>query len=68
MKNSFTIDRVLRIIIGISIIAAGIIFSSPWGLIGILPLLAGIINKCPSFIPGKYSACDIPAEETQKEN
>ena len=63
MKKSFTIDRVLRITIGTSIIIAGIIFSSPWGLIGVVPLLAGVINKCPSFMPGRYSACELPADE-----
>ncbi len=66
-KSSFPIDRIIRITIGSSIIIAGIIFSSPWGIVGVMPLLAGVINKCPSFLPAKYSACEIPVKDGYKE-
>lgn len=47
-KNVGTIDRSIRIITGLIFLwlaAAG----SIWGLIGLLPLLTGIIGWCPPY-------------------
>jgi membrane-associated protease RseP (regulator of RpoE activity) len=44
------IDKVLRIIVGIALIAAaatGVI--GIWGWIGVLPLLTGLFNFCPLY-------------------
>lgn len=46
-KNVGTIDRVLRVIVGVVLIglaAAGII--GWWGYIGVVPLLTGVISSC----------------------
>ncbi|MBP0637381.1 DUF2892 domain-containing protein [Cupriavidus sp. AcVe19-6a] len=48
--NVGTIDRVLRIVIGlvlISLAATGRV--GAWGWIGILPLLTGIVRVCPAY-------------------
>ncbi len=47
--NMGTVDRVIRIIIGIAILALGVIFRSWWGLLGLLPLLIASINFCPLY-------------------
>lgn len=47
-KNVGTIDRSIRIIAGLvflGLAAAG----STWGLIGIVPLLTGILGWCPPY-------------------
>jgi sulfite exporter TauE/SafE len=44
-------DRILRIIAGIAIFALGFYYSSWWGLVGIVPLLTGLIRWCPLYIP-----------------
>ncbi len=44
-------DRIIRIVVGLLIGAAGVIFKSWWGLIGILPLLTGIFGFCALYIP-----------------
>jgi len=50
-KNVGKIDRLIRIIIGIIIIAFGIYFKSWWGIIGLIPIVTGIIRFCPLYVP-----------------
>ncbi len=50
-------DRVLRIIIGLLVLSAGLMFSSWWGLIGLVPLLTGIMKWCPAYCPLNISTC-----------
>jgi vacuolar-type H+-ATPase subunit I/STV1 len=48
-KNVGTVDRVLRIIVGIVLITWGIISQNWFGLIGIVPLLTATIGWCPLY-------------------
>lgn len=50
-KNVGNIDRIVRIILGIVILALGIYFKSWWGLVGLLPILTGTIRYCPLYVP-----------------
>lgn len=48
--NVGTIDQVLRIVVGLALLA--IVFvgpQTPWGWIGIVPLLTGVIRFCPLY-------------------
>lgn len=51
------LDRILRIIAGLLIIALGLYFQSWWGAVGAVPLLTGIIGICPAYLPFKLSTC-----------
>lgn len=53
--NVGKIDRILRIISGLAIIAGGVYMQSWWGAIGIVPLLTGIICWCPAYLPLRIS-------------
>lgn len=44
-------DRRVRIVAGMALLAAGCYFQSWWGLVGLVPLLTGIIRWCPAYIP-----------------
>ncbi|GGZ78065.1 hypothetical protein GCM10007161_06800 [Ignatzschineria indica] len=49
-KNIGTLDATIRIIVGIIILS--LVFIGPkslWGLIGLVPLLTGIIRYCPLY-------------------
>lgn len=48
-KNVGSIDKTVRIILGVIIFGAGIYFQSWWGLIGIIPLMTGMMGSCPIF-------------------
>ncbi len=44
-------DRIIRIVVGLLIGAAGVVFKSWWGLVGIIPLFTGIIGFCGLYLP-----------------
>lgn len=50
-KNVGGIDKTLRIILGVVILALGVMNSSILGLIGLIPLLTGLISWCPLYVP-----------------
>lgn len=53
--NVGTIDRLLRIIVGLIIAILGVWFDSWWGLIGIIPIATGLFSFCPLYLPLKIS-------------
>ena len=61
-KNVGGIDRGLRIIIGLVILVLGIVFKSWWGVIGLIPLLTGLIGWCPIYLPFGLSTCKLKKE------
>lgn len=46
-------DKIIRIIIGIVILALGYFFNTWLGLIGLLPILAAIFGRCILYYPLK---------------
>ena len=50
--------RVIRIIAGLILIAVGVVTGIVWFYLGILPLIAGLVNFCPLCIITKK--CDLP--------
>jgi len=51
MKNVGGIDKNLRIVAGIVLIASVFLVPvmNPWGYIGVVPLLTGLFNFCPLY-------------------
>lgn len=44
------LDRVLRILVGLALIGWAVFFQGPvWAWIGILPLLTGLVRRCPAY-------------------
>lgn len=48
-KNTGIIDRLIRVPLGIVIIAAGFYFEAFWGLVGVIPLMSGLSGFCPLY-------------------
>lgn len=49
-RNIGNIDRLLRIVIGIVLIALVFVGPrTPWGWIGLVPLLTALIGTCPLY-------------------
>ncbi|MFV0267262.1 MAG: DUF2892 domain-containing protein [Draconibacterium sp.] len=57
-SNVGTTDRLIRVIAGLILAIAGIIFDSWWGLIGIIPLATGLFKFCPLYLPFKLSTTE----------
>lgn len=50
MKNVGTVDRILRVVAGLALL--GLVFvgpQTPWGWIGIVPLLTAFVGFCPAY-------------------
>lgn len=58
--NVGSIDRILRIIVGAALI--GLVFvgpQTPWGWIGLVPLLTAIVGWCPAYTLLGLSSCPL---------
>lgn len=54
------VDRILRIIVGIALIAVALFSQheyAVWGWVGIVPLATGIIRWCPAYLPLGVKTC-----------
>lgn len=57
-RNEHTIERAVRVIVGLGLLA--IVFVGPqtkWGLIGLLPLVTGLVGSCPIYTVLGVSTC-----------
>lgn len=61
-KNVGSVDKVVRLIAGLVIIAFGILYQSWWGLIGIILLFTSTTGWCPAYLPFGVSTCKTKAE------
>jgi hypothetical protein len=60
MKNVGGIDKTLRIVVGVILIA--LVFVGPqtvWGWIGLVPLLTGLVGFCPIYKLFGLSSCPL---------
>ena len=58
MKNVGTVDKVIRIILGLVLLALVLVGpQTPWGWIGIIPLATGLIGFCPLYSVFGINTC-----------
>jgi len=58
LKNIGRWDRVLRIVVGVALLA--LVFVGPktlWGLVGLVPLISGLAGICPAYAIAGVSTC-----------
>ena len=56
-RNVGNVDRMIRILLGLVIIALGFYFNSWLGAIGIIPLFTATVGWCPLYLPFGLSTC-----------
>lgn len=56
--NVGSIDRMIRIIIGLVIAIIGVVFESWWGLLGVVFLATGLFKCCLLYIPFNISTAE----------
>jgi hypothetical protein len=57
-KNVGGVDRILRIIVGLGLISLVFVGpQTPWGWIGVIPLLSAIVGFCPAYRLIGLSTC-----------
>lgn len=59
-RNIGTIDRVLRILVGVVLIALTVNGTIGWwGWLGVIPLLTGLVRTCPAYSLLGVNTCGV---------
>ena len=53
------IDKVVRILVGIALIAWALLGGPAWAWIGVLPLGTGLVNWCPAYSLLGMNTCPL---------
>ncbi|OYZ17034.1 MAG: hypothetical protein B7Y35_03835 [Sphingomonadales bacterium 28-64-96] len=60
MRNEGTIDRVLRVGLGVALIALVFVGpQTPWGWLGLVPLFTGLVGFCPLYRLVGVNTCKL---------
>jgi hypothetical protein len=50
MRNEGTVDRTIRVVVGLALLSLVFVGpATPWGLVGLVPLLTGLVGFCPLY-------------------
>jgi len=64
--NEAPFDRVLRVILGVVLLSLVIVGPKTlWGLVGMVPLLTGLVGFCPLYKLLGLSTCPAPGGHKQ---
>ena len=59
-RNEGTIDRALRVIAGAALVSLVFVGpETPWGWIGLVPLVTGLVGNCPVYSLLGISTCPM---------
>lgn len=59
-RNENTTDRVLRVLVGAGLVSLVFVGpQTPWGWVGLVPLLTGIVGSCPLYTLLGLSTCPM---------
>ena len=58
-KNVGSIDKIIRLVAGVALLAWAIVGGNVWGWIGIVPLATAIMGWCPAYLIFGINSCPI---------
>mgnify|MGYP003449428507 len=59
-KNEGTVDRAVRVIAGIAMVSLAFVGpKTPWGYLGLLPIVTGLLGSCPAYTLFGLSTCPM---------
>lgn len=56
------VDKILRIVVGLGLLGLVLFLDGNarwWGLVGLIPLLTGLVNFCPLYTLFGFSTCPM---------
>jgi hypothetical protein len=66
VHNVGTVDRVIRIVAGLALIAGSLLgYIGLWGWIGVVVLATGLFRFCPAYLPFGFRTCAAGADKAQ---
>jgi hypothetical protein len=63
-KNVGGIDKTIRVIVGVIIIALGVVYNSWWGAIGLIPIATALVGWCPPYALLGINTCKHKPKES----
>lgn len=58
--NEGTLDRAARIVLGLGVLSLTVVGPQTlWGLVGLVPLLTGLVGSCPVYTLFGISTCPM---------
>lgn len=59
-RNEHVVDRALRVLLGIAALALVFVGPmTPWGWLGVIPLVTGLVGSCPLYRLVGLSTCPV---------
>ncbi|GAB4015166.1 MAG: DUF2892 domain-containing protein [Bdellovibrio sp.] len=59
-KNEGTIDRAARVVVGLGLLSIAFVGpQTPWGYVGVVPLLTGLMGWCPLYTVLGINTCPL---------
>ncbi|MBL8210937.1 MAG: DUF2892 domain-containing protein [Bryobacterales bacterium] len=58
-KNEGPVDRGVRVVVGLGLLGLALTGQTPWGYIGVVPLVTGLIGSCPAYRIFGISTCPM---------
>jgi hypothetical protein len=59
-NNEHVVERVLRVALGLGVLALTVVGPQTWwGLLGLVPLATGLIGSCPLYTLFGFSTCPV---------
>jgi hypothetical protein len=59
-RNEHGLERAVRVVLGSCLIALVFVGpESPWGWIGLVPLLTGVVGSCPLYTLFGFTTCNV---------
>ena len=58
--NEGAVDRVLRVVVGAGVLSLAFVGpQTPWGYVGVIPLLTGLVGYCPLYAILGFNTCGL---------
>lgn len=62
--NVGSVDKVIRIVLGLVILIFGYLNESWWGLVGLVPIVTAFLGYCPAYsLLGVSTKTKVPTEK-----
>ena len=59
-KNEHPVERALRVVLGVGILALAFVGpKTPWGWLGLIPLATGLLGSCPLYTLFGVDTCKL---------
>ena len=59
-RNEHAVDRIIRVVAGLALLSLVWIGpQTPWGWVGLVPLVTGLVGSCPLYRLFGISTCSI---------